>query len=219
MEIIEFKNVSLGYNKGLVLEKVNMEINSGDFLLIVGENGSGKTTLIKGLLGLIPTLSGEIIKDEACEISYISQGKTGSQDFPASVFEIVLSGRLKEKKNRTFYNKTDKDIAEENMVKLNISSLKNKAFKNLSGGQKQRVLLARALTAGFDILVLDEPTTGLDKESRFELYSLLVELNESYKKTIILISHEDKKDYVADLRTFKVRDGRVEELLVWYLYF
>jgi zinc transport system ATP-binding protein len=132
--------------------------------LIYGLNGTGKSTLIKTLLGLIKPLNGEVIANVQGKnhkgVGYLPQQTQAQKDFPASVWEVVLSGVLNNDHRCPFYNKKDKAEAEKNMEKLNILDLKKRCYRELSGGQQQRVLLARALCATDSVLILDEPVTG-----------------------------------------------------------
>lgn len=185
------KNASLGYEDGIVTENLNFTVNSGDYLCILGENGSGKSTLIKALLGLRRPLSGEIIWEgfSAREIGYLPQQTPVQRDFPASVREIVLSGCLSKCGLRPFYNKNEKKIADDNMKRLHIENLANRCYRELSGGQQQRVLLARALCATSEMLLLDEPVTGLDPKAQNDLYELIANLNKN-GITVIMVSHD-----------------------------
>ncbi|MDE6500514.1 MAG: metal ABC transporter ATP-binding protein [Ruminococcus sp.] len=185
------KNASLGYEDGVVTENLNFTVNSGDYLCILGENGSGKSTLIKALLGLRPPVSGEIKWEEfsAREIGYLPQQTPVQRDFPASVREIVLSGCLARCGLRPFYNKADRKLAEDNMKQLHIENLADRCYRELSGGQQQRVLLARALCATSEMLLLDEPVTGLDPKAQNDLYELIASLNRK-GITIIMVSHD-----------------------------
>lgn len=186
------KNASLGYEGGIVAERLDFEINKGDYLCILGENGSGKSTLIKAILGLKPQVSGEI---EWCgdvkknEIGYLPQQTVVQKDFPASVREIVRSGCLSKCGLRPFYNKKEKELAESTMKQLQIDKLAKRCYRELSGGQQQRVLLARALCATRKMLLLDEPVTGLDPKAQFDLYDLIAKLNRE-GITIIMVSHD-----------------------------
>ncbi|MBO5105093.1 MAG: ABC transporter ATP-binding protein [Ruminococcus sp.] len=185
-------NATLGYEDGIVTENLNFTVNSGDYLCILGENGSGKSTLIKALLGLKPQLSGEIkwcdgFKSK--EIGYLPQQTPVQRDFPASVREIVLSGCLAKCGLRPFYNKAEKELAENTMKQLHIENLAKRCYRELSGGQQQRVLLARALCATRKMLLLDEPVTGLDPKAQTDLYELIANLNRD-GITIIMVSHD-----------------------------
>ena len=184
--------VSLGYEGRTIIENLNFQVNAGDYLYIVGENGTGKSTLIKTLLGLRAPLKGTIEMGEglkSSEIGYLPQQTMVQKDFPASVWEVVLSGNLNKCGLRPFYNRQEKERAEANMKKLGIEDFKKKCYRDLSGGQQQRVLLARALCATGKMLLLDEPVAGLDPKITSEMYELIQKLNEE-GITIIMVSHD-----------------------------
>ncbi|MBE6551723.1 MAG: ABC transporter ATP-binding protein [Ruminococcaceae bacterium] len=192
MSLIKCVNLSLSYENNTVIKDLSFSVNMGDHICIVGENGSGKSTLIKALLGLKAPSSGKILFGEglhSTDIGYLPQQTGAQKDFPASVYEVVLSGCLNSKGMRPFFSKEDKNRAEEAMKRLNISELKKRSYRELSGGQQQRVLLARALCATQKLLLLDEPVTGLDPHAAHELYEIIKELNES-GVTIIMVSHD-----------------------------
>lgn len=192
MSLISCKNVCLSYENNCVIDNLSFSVEAGDYLCIVGENGSGKSTLIKAILGLKETSSGHLHFEGGLnkgEIGYLPQQTTAQKDFPASVFEVVVSGCLADKKT-IFYSKAHKNLAKENMKKLVILSLKNRCFRELSGGQQQRVLLARALCATKKLILLDEPVTGLDPVVTEELYSIIRSINRDYGITIIMVSHD-----------------------------
>ncbi|SDB32826.1 metal ABC transporter ATP-binding protein [Eubacterium oxidoreducens] len=192
MSYITAKNLSIGYEDGVVTKDLNFTINPGEYLCVVGENGTGKSTLMKTLLKLIKPLKGSLIYDsrmEEGEIGYLPQQSLVQKDFPASVWEIVLSGNMTHFSHHFFYGKEQRKNALDNMKRLEIEDLKKKSYAHLSGGQKQRVLLARALCASSKILVLDEPVTGLDPKVTQELYNLLAKLNRE-GLTIVMVSHD-----------------------------
>ena len=186
----------LGYENKVVAKNLNFKIDQGDYLCVVGENGTGKSTLIKTLLGLIKPLNGEVIANVQGKnhkgVGYLPQQTQAQKDFPASVWEVVLSGVLNNDHRCPFYNKKDKAEAEKNMEKLNILDLKKRCYRELSGGQQQRVLLARALCATDSVLILDEPVTGLDPAASMELYETIKDLNKKENVTIIMVSHDIK---------------------------
>ena len=191
MAYMSCKNLVLGYDGRAVTRDLTFEVNKGDYLCIVGENGAGKSTLIKTLLGLMEPLEGSITTDEGLktyEIGYLPQQTVVQRDFPASVWEIVLSGTLAKCGRRPFYSRQEKKDAEENMKKMSIWELRKKCYRNLSGGQQQRVLLARALCATTKLLLLDEPVSGLDPKVTTEFYQLVEGLNKE-GITIIMVSH------------------------------
>ena len=191
MTILKCEALCAGYMGKAVVENLNYSVNKGDYLCVLGQNGSGKSTLIKTLLGLEKPISGKILKENSLQIGYMPQSTELQTDFPATVKEIVLSGVLHKKKFFCFYDKKDLLIAKENMQKLGIYHLKNKKFGALSGGQQQRVLLARALCATTDILLLDEPCQGLDEKTTHELYLIIEQLNKN-GVTIIMVTHDTK---------------------------
>ena len=194
--LIKCEHVDLGYENQDAVINVNMEVCPGDYLCIVGENGSGKSTLIKGLLGLLKPSGGKLTKLTVAEelkttgIGYLPQQTAAQKDFPASVREVVLSGCLSRRGRRPFYSKTEKDIASANMEKLGITQLANQCYRELSGGQQQRVLIARALCATRELLILDEPITGLDPMAIQDFYSMIRKLNREDKVAIIMVSHD-----------------------------
>ena len=180
MAFITCKNLELGYKDQLVATGINFTVEKGDYLYVIGENGAGKSTLMKTLLRLMKPVSGEITYGDGLlpyEIGYLPQQSLAQKDFPASVWEIVLSGNLSRIGSRVFYRKEDKLRAEENLDRLHIMNLKKKCYRNLSGGQQQRVLLARALCATDKLLLLDEPVSGLDPKVTEEFYGLISDLN------------------------------------------
>lgn len=186
------QDTAFSYDGKVVVEHLNFQMNAGDYLCVVGENGAGKTTLIRGILGLIPCSSGRLFLDDsvaATEVGYLPQKTEVQRDFPASVFEVVLSGRLNKRGLKPFYSKADKQIAADKLKQLNIEDLKRKSFRELSGGQQQRVLLARALCAADKLLLLDEPVAGLDPLATRDFYQLIDDINRTLGIGIIMVSH------------------------------
>ena len=209
----------MGYDGKIAAQDVSFEVNIGDYLCIVGENGSGKSTLMKGLLGLLRPISGTITLGSELrhtEIGYLPQQLTGQRDFPASVAEIVLSGRLNSRGLRPFYSHNDKEIAHRNMEQMGVYDIRKKSFRELSGGQQQRVLLARALCATNKMLLLDEPTAGLDPLVTAELYHTIETLWRDTGITIIMISHDvnaavQYASHILHLRTKQIFFGITED--------
>jgi zinc transport system ATP-binding protein len=183
----------VSYDGKAVVDSVSFDVLEGDCLCVVGENGSGKSSLMKCVLGLLKPSSGEIAFDglSRFEIGYLPQQAGVRNDFPASVYEVVLSGRCGRHGPFSFYGRGDKARAEFNMERLGIAPLKRKSYRDLSGGQRQRVLLARALTAADKLLMLDEPVTGLDPVIASDMYEML-ESERRSGKTIMMISHDLK---------------------------
>ena len=192
-DLIRCENASFGYNGYRVVRGLSFAVRAGDYLCVVGENGSGKTTLLKGALGLLPPLEGGVTLSAAMKgagIGYLSQQSAARTDFPAGVREIVLSGLTGGMGLRPFYSRAEKEAAEENMRRLEITGLKNRCFRELSGGQQRRALIARALSATQTVLALDEPASGLDPLVTAELYALLHKLNRETGIAIVMVTHD-----------------------------
>ena len=193
MAQITCKDLSLGYEGNIVCEGLNLTIEKGDYLCIVGDNGSGKTTLMRALLSLKPAISGTITLGDgitARDIGYLPQQSDFQKDFPASVEEVVLSGCASRLEKRFFMNKADRLDAMQNMKMMKIDDLAKKSYRTLSGGQMQRVLLARALCAANKILILDEPVSGLDPHATTDMYDTIHHLNKHTGITIIMVTHD-----------------------------
>ena len=192
MPQLSCKNLCIGYDNNVVVRNLNFDVYSGDYLAIVGENGAGKSTLIKTLLGLIKPISGKIVTGEGLkrkEIGYLPQQTVVQRDFPASVWEVVLSGCLSTMGFKPFYGKKEKETTKRNIERMGLTGFEKRSYRELSGGQQQRVLLARALCATQKILLLDEPVSGLDPKVTAEMYELIESLNQE-GTTIIMISHD-----------------------------
>lgn len=191
MKQIICNNLTLGYGDNIVISDLSFSINKGDYICIVGENGSGKSTLTKALVGIMPTISGSIIKTDDfkdLKIGYLPQQTQIQNDFPATVKEVVSSGISA--KNQFFINRAERNRIYDTMKKLGIANISKKSIRDLSGGQKQRVFLARAMCVSSSVLLLDEPVSGLDPLITEELYLLLKKLNKEDKTTIIMVSHD-----------------------------
>jgi len=193
--LVTVENVSLHYGRHEVLSTTSFTVEQGDYISVVGPNGSGKTTLMKAILGLHPVSEGKIefradIRDSRF-IGYLPQKAiTSDRLFPAKVSEIVSMGLLALKKEPRFFTPRDVLLTDAILEKLKISDLRDKRVGNLSGGQQQRVLLARAMVASPQLLILDEPTSALDPEMREEFFSILGDLNGRDGVTILLVSHD-----------------------------
>ena len=208
--MIKTENLVIGYDNKVVLRNVNINITEGEYVCIVGQNGSGKSTLLKTMLGLNKPIEGKITIDDKVSIGYVPQRLQIQQDFPATVFEIVLSGCLKKMKWFPFYTKKEKMLASKYLKMLQISSLKHKSFSELSGGQQQRVLIARALCATNKVLFLDEPFIALDTTTVLKLYSVLRKINREENVTIVLITHD-----IEDILRYVTRVIQIDETIVF----
>lgn len=197
--IIEIKNISFSYSNEEIIKNVNLSIHKGDYLGIVGSNGSGKTTLLRIILGLIKSKSGSIklfeqdieeFKDWS-KIGYVPQKVINfDNNFPLTVLEVVLMGRYG--KIGLFHNTTteDRKKVEEALIHVDMWNYRNKQIGDLSSGQQQRVFIARALAGNPEILFLDEPTVGVEKDIKNKFYQLLHDLNEKLKLTIVIVTHD-----------------------------
>ena len=182
-------------------------------ICIVGENGSGKSTLLKSILGLVPLKFGSVSfgpEVHRKRLGYLPQQTNIQKDFPASVYEVVLSGCLNCRGLKPFYSKADKEQAMQHMERLGIGNFKKRSFSALSGGQQQRVMLARALVGKPELLILDEPTTGMDSVSIQSLCEVLQKRNEK-GLTILMVSHGSLKPYTGANRFWNAQEGRIIE--------
>lgn len=196
MAQLRCENISVGYEDGIVVSDVSFELNRGDYVCIVGENGAGKSSLLKGILGLAKIQGGKLVYGDGmsrADVGYLPQQKDYQKNFPATVKEVVMSGFLNKMGLRPYYNRAEKAKAMEILSDFGMADYVKASFGSLSGGQKQRVLLARAMCATDKLLLLDEPTTGLDPVATEELYELLKRLNREKKTTILMVSHDLNK--------------------------
>ncbi len=187
--MIRFKNVELGYGSKILLTNVDFEIKKGDFIGIVGPNGSGKTTFLKTILGMIPNIGGEIIKSKDIQFGYVPQRSSIDTLFPLTVFDFVFMGMFGKISSLQHKSKELVSIVADAIFKVGLTHKQNDLFQSLSGGQQQRILLARALVAKPEILILDEPTNGLDIAAENSIMTLIETLHKESNLTVILVSH------------------------------
>jgi zinc transport system ATP-binding protein len=196
---LTIKNLSAGYRGTEALRNVSFSVTPGDYIGICGPNGSGKSTMIKVILGLLQPTAGEIsllgtplAKFRSWQrIGYLPQGlQFFNPHFPATVDEVVRLGRLAGKSFPKSFNREDATAVERTMEWMGISHIKGSMIGELSGGLRQRVLLARALVNDPELLVMDEPTTALDPETRESFYKLIYEMNREKKATVLLVTHD-----------------------------
>ena len=198
-KIIEFDGVSFSYGNQLVVDNASFSIDKKDFFGIIGPNGGGKTTLINLVFGFLKPDKGKIRlfgKDairsgELKRIGYLSQNATiFDHNFPATVFEVASMGRFAKTGLMKQLSKKDRASVEKSLKAVDMLDLRSKKIGDLSGGQQQRVFIARALAAEPEILILDEPLSGVDMESQHKFYDMLRRLNKKMGLTIILVSHD-----------------------------
>ena len=209
-EAVELKNISFHYGNQKVLEHVSLTIKKGSFLGLVGPNGSGKSTLIKLMLGLLPIEQGEILLfgEKASKfrhwekIGFVSQkANSFNTGFPATVFEVVSMGLYGKIGLFRFLNRKQKQQVKEAIDQVGMSKYLNKNIGELSGGQQQRVFIARALVSQPELLILDEPTVGVDATSVRQFYDMLDHLNKDRGITLVMVTHDigAMTDHVTDV--------------------
>lgn len=187
--LIEIKNLSAGYDRRRVLRDVNLTVYNRDFLGIIGPNGGGKTTLIKCILGLLKPTVGEILYHHpAIKMGYLPQYNSIDRKFPITVEEVILSGLSSQKSLTSRFTAAHREKARQVIARMGLEGLEERAVGALSGGQLQRALLGRAIISDPHLVVLDEPSTYIDKRFEARLYELLAEIN--HDCAIILVSHD-----------------------------
>jgi zinc transport system ATP-binding protein len=192
--IVELRNVSYAYNDEVVLQNVSLELQRGDFVAMIGPNGGGKTTLLKVILGLVSPNSGTVRvqgvpaqKASSC-IGYVPQNVDVNRNFPISVMDVVLMGKLNPKRRWARKSAANRREAMAALDRMGMAAAADKKIGVLSGGQRQRVFIARALVTDPQLLLLDEPTAGIDTKGQAEFYNLLKDLNSEI--TIVVVSHD-----------------------------
>ncbi|TGC10918.1 metal ABC transporter ATP-binding protein [Methanolobus halotolerans] len=194
VEVIDLKDIWVSYDRIPVLEAVNLAVEDKDFLAIIGPNGGGKSTLLKVILGLVRPDRGSVKllggnpKKTRKYVGYVPQYISSNLEFPISVWEVVLMGRLSHKGPFSSFNEEDKKAAEEALKTVNMLEFRDRQIGELSGGQKQRVFIARSLVTHPKLLILDEPSTGVDSKTQKEFYELLNRLKS--KIAILMVTHD-----------------------------
>ena len=193
--LVEIKGLSCGYEKQRVLHGVNLQIMRGDFVGLLGPSGSGKTTLLRSMLGAVDVYEGEVLVGGVAtsrkrpRIGYVPQLETIDWNFPVTVREVVMMGRTMENRFFPWFGREEKELADRMMDQLGILPLAGRHIRELSGGQQQRAFLARALVSSPTLLLLDEPTSGVDVKTRDDVMHLLHDLNHQ-GVTIVITTHE-----------------------------
>lgn len=201
MPFICIKNLSFRYESALVLNNINLDIEKGEYIGIVGPNGGGKTTLIKIILGILKDKSKSITINSNPKFGYIPQRLSSSGlDFPALVSEIL----------RNSFDKFDRDKYSDILKLCEIENLEQRLLSELSGGERQKVFIAKSLITEPNFLILDEPTIGIDPEYQVKFWELLKRLNEQNKVGIIIISH-DSQEILANAKRLVLIDKQIQK--------
>jgi zinc/manganese transport system ATP-binding protein len=212
--LIKLQDISLGYDGRAVLERVSFAIERGEFLALLGPNGAGKTTLLRGVLGLIPVLAGRIEYGFDRSISppgYVPQGERLNPIFPLTALEVVLMGTYARLAPLHPVGRRQRQIAGICLEQVGLADLARRPFWELSGGQKQRVLIARALAVEPALLLLDEPTAGVDPDAAAAIMELIAQLNHDRGLTVVLVSHQLRLVRSLARSVVWVEDGRAHK--------
>lgn len=218
---ILIENLSFHYTGTPVLDQVNLEVKDGDYAILTGENGSGKSTFLKLLLGELKAQEGSITvngKDISAtfgkgDLGYVPQNSISrNQNFPATVEEIMMTGVYSSSWKARFRVKKEIPRLKAALAEMEMEEFWKRRIGDLSGGQQQRVMLARALAGKPKILILDEPTTGMDMASVKTLAEVLRKRNEEQGLTILMVTHGNSGEFKGANRFFKAEEGRIDEV-------
>lgn len=208
--LVSFRAATLGYDGVPVLHTVDLDIAAGDLIAMAGPNGAGKTTIFRTILGFIPTLSGLLIRNCALnEFGYVPQSSSLDSTFPVTAREVVAMGGFGRLKPYQGLPAREKQRLDDVIEQVGLSHLAGRSFFSLSGGQRQRMLIARALMVGPQILILDEPLSGVDPESQKAISELLLKLNRQEGKAIFFSSHDLRMVRSVTERILRVDGGKV----------
>lgn len=219
-KIIEAENLSFDYGNEPILDKIGFSVSDGDFVSIIGLNGSGKSTLLKVILGQLTPKNGEIkiygenaVKyNQWSKIGYVPQNISKFSSFPATSLEIVQLNLFSQIGLMRFAKKEHKQKSQEALESVGMSGYANRLMGNLSGGQQQRVMIARVLVNKPRVMILDEPTAGIDSKSAVLLYELLYKLNKEENITIVMVTHDTERILKYTSRIFCIEEGSLVEL-------
>ncbi|MSR03165.1 MAG: metal ABC transporter ATP-binding protein [Gemmatimonadetes bacterium] len=217
-DLVRFDGVSLGYGRSPVLTGVTFAVPEGDFLGVVGPNGSGKTTIIRAMLGTLLPLAGTVTKTAGLRFGYVPQRDQVDSLFPLSVSDVVIMGRYDRIRLGHRPGPDDRRAARQALEQVGVPHLADRNLSRLSGGQKQRVLIARALVGDPNVLVLDEPTNGMDLVSTTQILGLVRDLHDQRGLTVVMVSHalNEVANYVHRIGLVfeeKLRLGMVPEII------
>lgn len=221
MEIIRIEGLAFGYAGAPVFEGVDLHINQGDYAILTGENGSGKSTLLKVILGELIPWRGKVSifkRDisggfQNMRIGYVPQNGTGrNQSFPATVEEIMRTGLYRPRRKQRYGKETAEERLHKSLEEFGMENYAGQRIGELSGGQQQRVMLARALVGNPSLLLLDEPTAGMDTASLKSLCTVLEQKNREEHLTILVVTHCSRREFAGAGRFFHMEEGRLKEV-------
>jgi ABC-type Mn2+/Zn2+ transport system ATPase subunit len=216
--LIAFEHASLGYGRRAVLEDISFEVNPGDYLGLVGPNGAGKTTVLKALLGIHAPLSGTVRRTPGLRFGYVPQREQLNYNFPLSVADVALMGRPPHARWQRDARARDREAVDHALAQVGLTALERRQIRFLSGGERQRMLIARALVSEPTILVLDEPTNGMDLAATTQILALVRQLRREQGITVLLVSHAlnevaNEVDHIALVVGGRFRLGTAREIL------
>jgi ABC-type Mn2+/Zn2+ transport system ATPase subunit len=209
--LLRLRDVSLGYGRRPILEHVDLELAAGEFVALLGPNGAGKTTLLRGIVGLLPVLTGAIDYEfdrATSPLGYVPQREVLDPTFPLTVREVVLMGTYASMAPLRRAGRAERRRAAEALDLVGLGAIAEERFASLSGGQTQRVLIARALAAQPGLLILDEPTAGVDAEATAAIMTVLTRLNRDQSMTVLLVTHHVRVLRGVANAIVWVQDGR-----------
>ncbi|HUH12962.1 MAG TPA: metal ABC transporter ATP-binding protein [Longimicrobiales bacterium] len=188
--VVAFRDVTLGYGSTPVLTDLAFEIHEGDFVGLVGPNGSGKTTILRAILGTLEPMAGRVERGQDLRFGYVPQRQALDYGWPLRTMDVVLMGRYDRVGLMQRPGAEDREAALEALEHVGVRELASRRFQSLSGGQKQRALIARALVGRPSLLLLDEPTDGMDVASTGAILELVRDLHRSERLTVVMVSHQ-----------------------------
>jgi zinc transport system ATP-binding protein len=209
--LVEARGASFGWASRPVVGPLSLVVRRGDFLAVVGPNGSGKSTLARGLVGLLPALSGSCARSST-RVGFVPQREALDPVWPITVEEVVRTGAAGALSGWRGFSKEQRDAVRARMVEVGVDELRARPFRALSGGQRQRVLVARALVARPELLVMDEPTSGVDRDAALVLRELLAALVREAGLTLVVVTHQLELVRGAATRVLRIEGGQAREL-------
>lgn len=215
-KLLEIKNLSFKYSDELVLDDINFDVYRGDYIALIGSNGAGKSTLVKLILNQLKPLTGTIsfyTKNGLKDIGYVPQlSIPSSLEFPITVTELLSLALYPKNKGFKRLKEYDKEKIINALNLVGMEKYKDRLYTELSGGQRQRVLIAKTLVATPEFLILDEPMTGVDKESKDSLFHLLSHINMKHEITILMITHNLEEVEENVNKVFEIKDEKIREV-------